>query len=62
MQRFSGQVAVVTGGTEGIGLGIAKKLGSGGARVLVMDRAEHRGKQAVAELGFQWHRGFVCCW
>lgn len=50
MQRFQGQVAVVTGGAEGIGLGIAKKLGSEGARILVTDIDGHRGKQAVAEL------------
>lgn len=50
MQRFRGQVAVVTGGAEGIGLGIAKKLGSEGARILVTDIDGHRGKQAVAEL------------
>jgi 3-oxoacyl-[acyl-carrier protein] reductase len=50
MQRFRGQVAVVTGGARDIGLGIAKKLGSEGARILVTDIDGHQGKQAVAEL------------
>ena len=36
-QRFSGQVAVVTGGASGIGLGVAKRLASEGAKVILFD-------------------------
>ncbi len=35
---FSGQVAIVTGGGTGIGLAIAKELGSLGARVAIGSR------------------------
>ncbi|MEO8397698.1 MAG: SDR family NAD(P)-dependent oxidoreductase [Chloroflexota bacterium] len=36
-QRFSEQVAVVTGGASGIGLGVAKRLASEGAQVVLFD-------------------------
>lgn len=35
--RFSGQVAVVTGGVSGIGLGIAERLAAEGARLALWD-------------------------
>lgn len=35
MQRFEGRAAIVTGGSSGIGLAIARRLGEEGARVLV---------------------------
>lgn len=37
MGRFDGQVAVVTGGAQGIGGGVARRLAAEGARVLVAD-------------------------
>lgn len=37
-QRFEGQVAVITGGGQGIGLGIAKRLGSEGATLALLDK------------------------
>jgi len=50
MARFDGQVAIVTGGARGIGRGIAKRLGSEGARLLMVDVSEPRGEDAVSEL------------
>ncbi len=37
MKRFEGNVAIVTGGANGIGLGISKRLASEGARVVIAD-------------------------
>ena len=50
MQRFTGQVALVTGAATGIGFGIARRLGSEGAKVFVMDVDEAGGRRAVEEL------------
>jgi 3-oxoacyl-[acyl-carrier protein] reductase len=37
MNRFDGQVAIVTGGAQGIGFGIAQRLGQEGARIVLLD-------------------------
>ncbi len=50
MRRFEEQVAVVTGAAQGIGFGIASRLGSEGARVLVVDQDEEGAQQAAAKL------------
>lgn len=47
---LEGKTAVVTGGTRGIGLMIARGLLDAGARVVVSSRKAEAGEQAVAEL------------
>jgi 3-oxoacyl-[acyl-carrier protein] reductase len=51
MQPLTGQVAVVTGGARGIGLGIASVLAAEGARVVVVDVDAAAGDATAAELG-----------
>ncbi|GAA0912245.1 SDR family oxidoreductase [Nonomuraea longicatena] len=51
MTRYAGKKAVVTGGSHGMGLAIAKALVDGGAEVLVTGRKEEALASARAELG-----------
>ena len=54
MSRFEGQVAIVTGAAEGLGFGIAQRLGGEGARVTVVDvnpDLAHRASDALARDG-----------
>ena len=44
---LEGKVALVTGASRGIGLAIAKRLGSAGARIVIMDMAFREGPEAV---------------
>jgi len=48
--RFSGQVAVVTGAGQGIGLEIAKRLGMEGATVIIGDINTSQGEQSAKTL------------
>ncbi|XP_072550191.1 17-beta-hydroxysteroid dehydrogenase 14 isoform X1 [Salminus brasiliensis] len=49
-QRYSGKVAVVTGGSKGIGRGIVKVFVQNGAKVVFCARGEEVGKALEAEL------------
>ena len=51
MQTLEGQVAVVTGGTFGVGRGIAAVLNQRGARVFVTGRSAHEDGQDAGITG-----------
>ncbi|MBV9072752.1 MAG: SDR family NAD(P)-dependent oxidoreductase [Acidobacteria bacterium] len=50
MQIFTGKTAVVTGGNRGIGLAIARELGTRGCRVVICGRDANALESAVTEL------------
>lgn len=49
-RRLSGKVAIVTGGGQGIGQGIAKTLAAEGARVLITGRTRETLEASVADI------------
>jgi NAD(P)-dependent dehydrogenase (short-subunit alcohol dehydrogenase family) len=56
MSRLDGKVALVTGGGQGVGFGIARALASAGARVMIAGRTEATLVEAAATLpGAAWH-------
>lgn len=52
-QELSGKVAAITGAASGIGLECARSLIGAGARVVLVDRAEDKLREACADLGSQ---------
>ena len=48
---LKGQTAIVTGGAQGIGFAVAKRLVSGGAKVALLDLDDALMSKAAAELG-----------
>ena len=49
--RIEGSVALVTGGTSGLGLATVRQLHSQGASVVIIGRSSSAGEQIAAELG-----------
>jgi NAD(P)-dependent dehydrogenase (short-subunit alcohol dehydrogenase family) len=49
-QRLQGRVAVVTGGAQGIGFGIASRLAAEGATVVIADINEAKAQQAAKRI------------
>ena len=60
MKELDGQIALVTGGSRGIGLAIAQELGRAGARVAVVARNGEAAEAAAASLAGTGHRGYAC--
>ena len=55
MRKYDGKKAVITGGTHGIGLAVAKALLAGGAEVIVTGRNPKHVEEAKQELGDRAH-------
>ncbi len=60
IRELDGKVALVTGGSRGIGLAISHALARGGAAVAVVARDGERAATVAGELPGDGHAGFSC--
>jgi 3-oxoacyl-[acyl-carrier protein] reductase len=58
--ELQGTVAIVTGGSRGIGRAIARVLADAGARVAVVGRNGEKARAAAGELPGDGHAGYAC--
>ena len=58
--EFGGGVAIVTGGSRGIGLGISQALARAGAAVAVVARDAERAGDAIGTLEGKGHAAYAC--
>ena len=59
-ETLSGQVALVTGGSRGIGRAVAERLAREGARVVVTSRSADSAEEAASALSGEGHLGAAC--
>lgn len=57
--KISGSVALVSGGASGLGAATVRRLVAGGAKVVIVDRDEGRGRALASELGQTFARADV---
>ena len=62
MNRLKEKVAIVTGSTSGIGIGIARLYAAEGAKVVICGRREEKGQKELATDSEYFYIGFssVC--
>lgn len=56
MKRFENQVAIISGGADGLGLGIAERIASEGGRIALFDMNEKllsKALKALKEKGYK---------
>ncbi|MGE0799469.1 MAG: SDR family NAD(P)-dependent oxidoreductase [Lautropia sp.] len=53
---FAGEIAVVTGGGQGIGFSVAYSLAAAGCKVVIADQDEARARRAAARIAEAGHR------
>lgn len=58
-KRYEGQVAIVTGGAQGLGRVTAKRLAEEGASVVIADIQEEKGQATARDLSEQTGRPFL---
>lgn len=59
MEKLSGRVAIVTGGAQGLGEGIVRRLASDGARVVIADLKEEQASKLASALTAEGREAFA---